>query len=54
MVRTRGNAANNPSPIGEVTTAQKFDEILANLLETRDRLAILKQVMGNEEDEEYV
>ncbi|KAH9309074.1 hypothetical protein KI387_036985, partial [Taxus chinensis] len=53
MVRTRGNVANNTPPEGGVATTQKLDEILAALLDTRDCLAVLKQqVMGNEEDEE--
>ncbi|KAH9304052.1 hypothetical protein KI387_008456, partial [Taxus chinensis] len=53
MVRTRGNVANNAPPEGGVATTHKLDEILAALLDTRDRLAVLEQqVMGNEEDEE--
>ncbi|KAH9297236.1 hypothetical protein KI387_028918, partial [Taxus chinensis] len=53
MVRTRGNVANNAPPEGGAATTQKLDEILAALLDTRDRLAVLEQqVMGNEEDEE--
>ncbi|KAH9306724.1 hypothetical protein KI387_011128, partial [Taxus chinensis] len=53
MVRTRGNAVNNPLPGGEEATAQKLDEILAALLDTRDCLTILEQqAMGNEEEEE--
>ncbi|KAH9290939.1 hypothetical protein KI387_035056, partial [Taxus chinensis] len=51
MVRTRGNAANNPLQGGEAATAQKLDEILATLLDTRDRLTVLEQQsMGNEEE----
>ncbi|KAH9331980.1 hypothetical protein KI387_004088, partial [Taxus chinensis] len=50
---TRGNVANNAPPKGGVATTQKLDEILAALLDTRDRLAVLEQqVMGNEEDKE--
>ncbi|KAH9312187.1 hypothetical protein KI387_027222, partial [Taxus chinensis] len=53
MVRTRGNAMNNPLLGGEVATAQKLDEILTALLDTRDCLTILEQQsMGNEEEEE--
>ncbi|KAH9300162.1 hypothetical protein KI387_011745, partial [Taxus chinensis] len=53
MVRTRGNVASNAPPEGGEATTQKLDEILAALLDTRDRLAVLEQqVMGNEEDEE--
>ncbi|KAH9292052.1 hypothetical protein KI387_042767, partial [Taxus chinensis] len=53
MVRTRRNVANNPLPGGEAATAQKLDEILAALLDTRDRLTVLEQQsMGNEEEEE--
>ena len=51
MVRTRGNAANNPLQGGEAATAQKLDEILAALLDTRDHLTILEQQsMGNDEE----
>ncbi|KAH9309033.1 hypothetical protein KI387_036944, partial [Taxus chinensis] len=53
MVRIRGNVANNAPPDEGVEIAQKLDEILATLLNTRDHLAVLKQqVMGNEEEEE--
>ncbi|KAH9301242.1 hypothetical protein KI387_012825, partial [Taxus chinensis] len=53
MVRTRGNAANNPLQGGEAATAQKLDEILVVLLDTRDRLTVLEQQsMGNEEEED--
>ncbi|KAH9290942.1 hypothetical protein KI387_035059, partial [Taxus chinensis] len=53
MVITRGNAANNPLLGGEAATAQKLNEILAALLDTRDHLTVLEQQsMGNEEEEE--
>ncbi|KAH9287465.1 hypothetical protein KI387_031582, partial [Taxus chinensis] len=51
MVRTRGNVANNTPPKEGAATAQKIDEILSTLLDTRDHLVVLKQVMGNEEEE---
>ncbi|KAH9324207.1 hypothetical protein KI387_004385, partial [Taxus chinensis] len=55
MVRTRGNVASNAPPEGGAATTQKLDEILAALLDTRDRLAVLEQqVMGNEEDEKLI
>ncbi|KAH9308745.1 hypothetical protein KI387_036656, partial [Taxus chinensis] len=50
---TRGNVANNAPPNEGAATAQKLDEILAALLDTRDHLTVLEQqVMGNEEEEE--
>ncbi|KAH9328995.1 hypothetical protein KI387_001103, partial [Taxus chinensis] len=53
MVRIRGNVANNPPLEEGAATTQKLDEILATLLDTRDRLAILEhQVMGNDEEED--
>ncbi|KAH9306617.1 hypothetical protein KI387_011021, partial [Taxus chinensis] len=48
-----GNVASNAPPEEGAETTQKLDEILAALLDTRDRLAVLEQqVMGNEEEEE--